>query len=78
MWFVYVLRSERDGDFYTGSTCDLERRLKQHKNGEVPSTKERRPLKLVYYEVSLSQMKARKREMYLKTSWGKRYLKKRV
>lgn len=78
MWYTYVLLSKKDGKHYTGSTNDLKRRLQQHNNGEVESTSYRRPLELIYYEACLSEEKARKREKYFKTSWGKRYIKSRT
>jgi putative endonuclease len=49
MQYVYVLQSLKDNDFYTGCTDDLNKRLKKHNNGEVWSTKNRKPLKLIYY-----------------------------
>jgi len=78
MWYVYVLQSQKDGKLYTGSTNDLKKRLNDHNNGQVGSTKHRRPFKIVYYEAGLSGHKARIREQYLKSAWGKRYLKNRV
>jgi putative endonuclease len=77
-YYVYVLISERDGDLYTGYTDDLKDRMNKHNNGEVKSTKNRTPLKLVYYEACLNQQDAIKREKYLKTTWGKRYIKSRL
>ena len=77
-YYIYVLESEKDGEFYTGYTKDLRNRLKQHNNGEVHSTKNRKPLKLVYFEGCLNQQDATHREKYLKTSWGKRYIKNRI
>ena len=36
-WFyTYVLISEKDGNFYTGSTNDLIKRIEEHKNGCTP------------------------------------------
>jgi putative endonuclease len=78
MYYVYVLRSAKDDNFYTGSTGDLRKRLTQHNDGAVRSTKGRRPLMLVYYEACISEADTRKREKYLKTAWGKRYLKSRL
>ena len=78
MYYVYVLLSERDGNFYTGSTPDLKRRLAAHSAGKVPSTRDRRPLKLIYFEASLSKADAIRRERYLKTGMGKRYLRNRL
>jgi putative endonuclease len=77
MFFVYILQCS-DTNFYTGYTSNLKQRLEEHKKGSVTSTKKRLPVKLIYYEASLSQKDALHREKYLKTSWGKRYLKTRL
>lgn len=76
--YVYVLQSAKDNNFYVGYTKDINRRLKEHQNGEVDSTRNRRPIKIVYCEVCLSQEDATIREKYLKTAWGKRYIKNRI
>jgi putative endonuclease len=78
MFYVYVLLSEKDGQFYTGSTNDLERRFEEHNAGKVKSTAFRRPFKLIYYEFSLVEEDARRRERYLKSGMGKKYLKNRL
>ena len=78
MFYVYVLHSEKDGLFYTGATSDLKTRLHEHESGRVRSTKDRLPVRLVYYEASLSQAEAFQREKYLKSGPGKRYLKNRL
>ena len=77
-YFVYVLRSMADGNLYTGYTHDLRNRLNEHQQGAVPSTKHRLPVELIYYEACLNQQDATHREKYLKTAWGKRYLKSRM
>jgi len=77
MYYTYVLLSLKDNKFYTGYTADLEKRLQKHNNGEVFSTRNRRPLKLIYYESCLEQEDALIREKYLKTTYGKRYIKNR-
>ena len=76
--YVYVLRSQKDGNNYVGYTNDLRRRITEHQTGAVPSTRNRQPLELIYYEACLSQADATKREKYLKSSWGKRYIKNRL
>ena len=78
MYYVYVLHSENDDKLYTGYTKDLELRFEQHQSGKVESTKNRRPLKIIYYEVCLIQADALKREKYLKSHYGKMFLKKRL
>ena len=78
MQYVYVLLSLKDNRFYTGYTEDLNQRIEAHTLGKVPITRNRRPLRLVYYEACLEQPDALHRERYLKTTWGKRYLRNRL
>ena len=78
MFYTYILQSMKDMDFYSGSTKDLKQRFEQHKKGLVESTKDRRPLKLIYYEACLYQADARKREKYLKSYHGKMFLRNRL
>lgn len=78
MNYVYVLLSEKDGDFYTGATRDLRLRFKQHNAGEVLSTRHRCPFRLIYYEACLNEKDAFAREKYLKSGMGKRYLRNRL
>lgn len=78
MYYVYVLQSKKDKNLYVGITNDLKSRLKLHNEGKVTSTKSRLPLKLIYYEACLNRDDIIHREKYLKTSWGKRYLKNRL
>lgn len=78
MFYVYVLKSLRNGGLYIGCTKDLIRRINEHSSGSVESTKNRLPIELVYYEACLNQSDAFRREKYLKTSYGRRYLKNRL
>lgn len=78
MVYTYVLQSMKDNKFYTGSTNDLRRRIKEHEEGKIPSSRYRKPFKLIYYESCLNDHDARLREKYLKTAWGKRYIKNRL
>ncbi|MFZ1720352.1 MAG: GIY-YIG nuclease family protein [Candidatus Moraniibacteriota bacterium] len=66
MFYVYVLKSRKDNNFYTGSTNDLKRRFAEHNSGKVFSTKLRIPFDLVYYEAYKDESDARKREQALK------------
>lgn len=77
MTYVYVLHSTKDGLLYTGCTGYLEKRFAQHNNGQVAATKGRQPFVLVYYEACTSKHDAFRREKYLKTTYGKRYIKNR-
>jgi len=77
-FFVYILRSKMDGKFYTGYTSGLNKRIAEHNLGKVSSTRNRLPFELVYYESCLNQADALHREKYLKTTYGKRYIKNRL
>ena len=78
MYYIYVLQSDKDSYFYVGYTANLKTRLKLHNQGKVNSTRSRRPLKLIYYEACLNQRDALQREKYLKSNYGKRYIKSRL
>jgi len=78
MHFVYVLHSQKDNNLYIGYTCDINKRIDQHTKGNVKSTKNRRPIILVYFEACRNQHDALHREKYLKSTYGHRYLKNRL
>lgn len=78
MHYVYVLKSIKDSKNYVGYTKNLKFRFEQHRNGLAASTKDRKPLKLIYYEACLNQQDATSREKYLKTIYGKRFIKSRL
>lgn len=65
-------------NLYTGYTQNLELRFKQHNDGLVGSTKDRRPLILTYYEACLNKNDAIHREKYLKSYHGKMFLHNRL
>jgi len=77
-FYTYVLQSSKDLNFYVGYTNNLVKRIEEHNKGKVPSTKNRVPLKLIYWKGCLNQQDATRREKYLKTSWGKRFIKNRL
>ena len=70
-YYVYILKSDKDNKMYTGYTKNLKLRFEQHDKGLVSSTKNRNPLRLIYYEACLSQKDATHREKYLKTYLAK-------
>jgi putative endonuclease len=76
--YVYVLRSQNDRRLYVGYTKNLQKRLEEHNCGRVRSTKARRPMNLIYWEGCINQQDATRSQKYLKSAWGKRYIKKRV
>jgi putative endonuclease len=79
LWFyTYVLKCEKTKTFYTGTTNNLTNKLMQHNKGEVFSTKNKLPVSLIYAEACLNKKDAYRREIYLKTGMGKRYIKNRL
>ena len=66
-FYVYILKSLKDGSYYVGSTSNLENRLKRHNEGRVISTKSKRFWKLVYSEEHPTRSSAAKRESELKS-----------
>jgi putative endonuclease len=75
MFIVYVLRSYRTGEFYTGFTADLVQRLGRHNTGITKSTKNRGIWELVYREEFATRSEAMRREEYLKSGQGRQELK---
>ncbi len=75
MWYVYVLRSLKNGRLYTGSTNDLARRLNEHSRGHSKYTRYAGPFELIYKEEYKVRLEARRREIYLKTGPGRKDLK---
>lgn len=78
MYYTYVLKSKKDGKFYIGYTEDLKERIKMHFSGRVVSTKNRRPLLLIYYEAYLNKADAKGRERFLKSGSGHRFIKRQL
>jgi putative endonuclease len=67
MFYVYILECA-DATYYTGSTTDLEKRVRQHNFSKAGAryTKARRPVKLEYFEQYDTYAEARKREAAIK------------
>ena len=78
MYYTYALLSEKDNKRYIGYTKNLKLRFELHQKGQIESTKDRRPLKLIYYEACLNQQDATHREKYLKSYHGSMFIKQRL
>jgi putative endonuclease len=78
MFYTYVLKSLKNGKFYTGCTNDLRKRFLQHNSGKSVYTRVNGPYKLIYYEACGNQQDAFAREKYLKSGMGKRYVVNRL
>ena len=77
MFYVYLLFL-KNSHLYTGTTKDLKRRIAEHSLGKVASTKNWRPLRLIHYEAYLLEEDAMRREKYLKTTYGKRDIRRQL
>jgi putative endonuclease len=75
MYYAYVIKSLKDGSFYKGHCSDLEKRLKQHNDGQTESIKSKVPFVIVYSEVFELREEAIFREKYFKTASGRRFIK---
>ena len=73
-FYIYVLESLKDGDRYIGYTNNLRRRIEEHREGRCFSTKFRLPFILIYFEGCVDEADAKRREYYLKTTQGRRFI----
>jgi putative endonuclease len=73
-FYIYILESLKDCKRYVGYTNNLKRRIKEHDMGYNFSTKFRKPFKLIYFEGCLNEQDAKRRDHYLKTTQGRRFI----
>ena len=78
MYYVYILKSLKDGKLYIGKTRDLKNRFAQHKDGKVFATKSRLPLKLIFYEAFYNNKDAGRDELFYKSGYGREILKDKL
>ena len=78
MYYVYVLKSSKSGNLYTGWTTDLKRRFQEHNDGLSFATKPYLPWKLIFYSAFETERLAKDFELYLKSGSEKAFLKKRL
>jgi putative endonuclease len=78
VWHVYVLRDSKGGKLYVGLTGDLDRRLVEHRSGQTQTTSSFTKPELVYFEGCLNKKDAARRELQLKTGFGRGYLTRRL
>ena len=74
-YYVYAIKSKRDGRIYVGMSFNPELRLKQHNQGKNPSTRPWRLWNIIYKKSFESRPEARKEEKRLKSGFGKEFLK---
>jgi putative endonuclease len=73
MYDVYILYSQKDKKLYVGQTTNLKKRIAEHTDGKVKSTRNRRPLVLIYKESFSTRYDAMRREKFLKILYGARF-----
>ena len=71
---VYIIKSSKDNKRYIGCTKNILRRLDEHNSGLVKSTRNRRPLELIYSEEYGNKADALARERFFKSGKGREYL----
>ena len=76
MYEVYILKSIRDGIRYVGSGKNSKERLRRHNKGDYRFTKGHRPWQLVYNEIFATRAEAMRREKFLKSGQGRKFLDK--
>ena len=76
MYFVYVIQSLSHNNRYIGSTDNVIKRVQEHNLGKCRYTSGRRPWELVYKETFKTRSEAMKREKFLKSGQGRKYLNK--
>ena len=76
LYYVYAISSLQRNYIYVGISNNPERRIMQHNKGYERTTKPYRPYKVLIIETYPDRPAAREREKYLKTTTGKRFLKK--
>ncbi len=78
MYYVYILKSDKDCSMYVGVTTDLIKRIKEHNSKGMKFTDSRRPYRIVWYAVFSDKIKAYKFERYLKTGSGIAFSRKHL
>jgi len=78
MYYVYVLKSIKDGKLYIGETDDLPKRFEAHNKGNVKATKSRIPFRLVFYEAFSNKTDAGRDELFFKSGYGREVLKDKL
>lgn len=77
MIYIYIIKSCKDGRFYVGMTQNIDKRINEHNSGRTKSTKGYVPWKLFFFEIFPDRKSARAREKYLKSGFGKQWIKEK-
>ncbi|MDH5669759.1 MAG: GIY-YIG nuclease family protein [Nitrospira sp.] len=75
MYHLYILLNKAGTRTYTGVSDDVDRRLKEHNDGNVPSSRPYRPYRVIYTQTFTTLREARQKERYYKSTTGRRRIK---
>jgi len=78
MHYVYILKSEKDGSLYKGSTSDIKKRLAEHNSGNSKYSSSKKPFKLIWYGAFLTKKQALEFEIYIKSGSGHAFTNKHL
>ena len=73
--YTYAIKSLKQNYIYVGLTNYPRRRFFQHQNGKEKTTSPYRPFRIILLEKFSTRAEAREREKYLKSGFGKEFLK---
>ena len=76
--FVYIIKSQKDGTYYVGSTQNLKERIERHNQGRSKYTKVKRPWNLLYFEKHPDRSSATRRESQIKKRKNRGYIESLV
>ena len=77
MFYVYILKCN-DNSPYTGFSKNLKVRFSRHQTGDVPATKARLPVELIFYCAFIDKYNALEFEKYLKSGSGRAFMQKHL
>ncbi len=75
MFYAYTIKSLKNNKRYTGHTSKSPAyRLEEHNRGCNKWARENKPFRLIYFETYTTKTEAIRREKFLKSGQGRKYL----
>ncbi|HRH25112.1 MAG TPA: GIY-YIG nuclease family protein [Candidatus Paceibacterota bacterium] len=78
MYYVYILKSEKDSSYYKGVTENLKKRVYDHNHGSNKYSSSKAPFKIIWYCAFEQKQKALDFEKYIKHGSGFAFVKKHI
>ncbi len=78
MYYFYVLQFRGNKKLYKGLTCDLKRRVTDHRSGQSSFTSKNGEFDLIFYEAYLNKKDAMEAEKYFKSGHGREVLEQKL